>query len=118
MWLIKVVGSVEDGLFVVGGVSCFLELSVGEEELLTLEVPALKNSSYKGPKRRSNSCCVGAVASAEGETFCSWGTGPELSQSDARGGKTGGLNGHGLKRARAKTGTGQNGHRLKRALMG
>ncbi|GKF38436.1 hypothetical protein Tco_0118497, partial [Tanacetum coccineum] len=46
---------VEDGLFIVGGLSCCLELSLGEEELLTLEVPALKNSSYKGPKRRSNS---------------------------------------------------------------
>ncbi|GJS55735.1 hypothetical protein Tco_0629097 [Tanacetum coccineum] len=57
------------------GVSCCLELLVGEEDLLTLEVPAVKNSSYKGPKRRSNSCCDGAVVSAEGETFCSWGTG-------------------------------------------
>ncbi|GKA13132.1 hypothetical protein Tco_0692778 [Tanacetum coccineum] len=53
-----------------GGVSCCLELSVGEEDLLTLEVPALKNSSYKGPKRRSNSCYDGAVVSAEGETCC------------------------------------------------
>ncbi|GJR38393.1 hypothetical protein Tco_1214077 [Tanacetum coccineum] len=52
---VGVVGSVEDGLFVVGGVSCCLELSVGEEDLLTLEVPALKNSSYKGPNRRSKS---------------------------------------------------------------
>ncbi|GKE26275.1 hypothetical protein Tco_1441659 [Tanacetum coccineum] len=56
-----------------GGVSCCLELSMGEEDLLTLEVPAVKNSS------RSNSCCDGAVASAQGETFCSWGAGPELS---------------------------------------
>ncbi|GJY81509.1 hypothetical protein Tco_0494260, partial [Tanacetum coccineum] len=68
-FVVGVVGSVEDGLFVVGGVSCCLELSVGEEELLTLEVPALKNSSYKGPKRRSNSCCDGTVVSAEGENF-------------------------------------------------
>ncbi|GKA43967.1 hypothetical protein Tco_0736691 [Tanacetum coccineum] len=73
------VGSVEDGLFVVGGVSCCLELSVGEEELLTLDVPAVKNSLYKGPKARSNSCYDGTVVSAKGETFCSWGTGPELS---------------------------------------
>ncbi|GJS91495.1 sodium/hydrogen exchanger 6 [Tanacetum coccineum] len=76
---VGVVGSVEDGIFVVGGVSCCLELSVGEEDLLTLEVPELKNSSYKGPNRRSNSCCNGAVVSAEGETFCSWGARPELS---------------------------------------
>ncbi|GJT13466.1 hypothetical protein Tco_0860508 [Tanacetum coccineum] len=41
------------------------ELSVGEEDLLTREVPSLKNSSYKGPKRRSNSCCDGTVVSAE-----------------------------------------------------
>ncbi|GKD70453.1 hypothetical protein Tco_1324543 [Tanacetum coccineum] len=85
MWLVEaltfvgVVGSVEDGLFVIGGVSSCLELSVGEEELLTLEVPALKNSSYRGPNRRSNSCCDRTVVSAEGETFCSWGMGPELS---------------------------------------
>ncbi|GJS90637.1 hypothetical protein Tco_0773273 [Tanacetum coccineum] len=64
---------------VVGGVSCCLELSVGEEDLLTLEVPALKNSSYKGPNRRSNSCYNEVVVSTEGETFCSWGAGPELS---------------------------------------
>ncbi|GJT38923.1 hypothetical protein Tco_0938788 [Tanacetum coccineum] len=51
-----------------GGVSCCLELSVGEEDLLTLEVPLVKNSSYKGPNRRSNSCCDGAVVSADGET--------------------------------------------------
>ncbi|GKC99232.1 hypothetical protein Tco_1169507 [Tanacetum coccineum] len=61
-----------------GSVSCYLELSMGEEDLLTLEVPALKNSSYKGPKKRSNSCCDGAVVSADGETFYSWGTGPVL----------------------------------------
>ncbi|GJS90502.1 hypothetical protein Tco_0773138, partial [Tanacetum coccineum] len=73
------VGVVEDLIFVVGGVSCCLELSVGEEELLTLEVPALKNSSYKGPNRRSNSCCDGVVVSADGETFCSFNAGPELS---------------------------------------
>ncbi|GJU96286.1 hypothetical protein Tco_1321042 [Tanacetum coccineum] len=60
-------------------VSCCLKLLVGEEDLLTLEVPALKNSSYRGPKRRFNSCCDGAVVSAKGETFCSWGAGPELS---------------------------------------
>ncbi|GKD65533.1 hypothetical protein Tco_1307641, partial [Tanacetum coccineum] len=53
-----------------GGVSCCLELSVGEEESLTLEVYAVKNSSYKGPKRRSNSCCDRTVVSAEEETFC------------------------------------------------
>ncbi|GKD27106.1 hypothetical protein Tco_1233320, partial [Tanacetum coccineum] len=46
------------------------ELSVGEEDLLTREGLALKNSSYKGPKRRSNSCCDGAIVSSEGETFC------------------------------------------------
>ncbi|GKF82561.1 hypothetical protein Tco_0244217, partial [Tanacetum coccineum] len=73
------VGSVEDRLFVVGGVSCYLELSMGEEGLLTFKVPALKNSSYKGPKRRSNSCYDGAVVSTDGETCCSWGTGSELS---------------------------------------
>ncbi|GJU22931.1 hypothetical protein Tco_1156273 [Tanacetum coccineum] len=50
-----------------------IELSVGEEDLLTREAPALKNSSYKGPNRRSNSCYDGAVVSAEGETFCSCG---------------------------------------------
>ncbi|GKE10375.1 hypothetical protein Tco_1413926, partial [Tanacetum coccineum] len=66
-------------LLSIGGVSYCLELSVGEEELLTLEVPAVKNSSYKGPKRISNSCCDGTVVSAKGETFCSWGTGTELS---------------------------------------
>ncbi|GJU54539.1 hypothetical protein Tco_1228253 [Tanacetum coccineum] len=60
------------------GVSCGAELSVGEEDLLTREVPVLKNLTYKGPKRRSNSCCDGTIISAEGETFCSWGTGPEL----------------------------------------
>ncbi|GJT39868.1 hypothetical protein Tco_0939733 [Tanacetum coccineum] len=38
-----------------GCVSCGAELSVGEDDLLTREVPSLKNSSYKGPKRRSNS---------------------------------------------------------------
>ncbi|GKB58462.1 MAK10-like protein [Tanacetum coccineum] len=65
----------------VGGVSCCLELSVGEEDLLILEVPAVKNSSYKGPNRRSNSCCDGAVVSADGETCCSWGTGPEFYQT-------------------------------------
>nr|GFB64791.1 hypothetical protein [Tanacetum cinerariifolium] len=54
-------GFVEDGLFVVGGVSCCLELLVGEEDLLTLEVPALKNSSYKGPKSIFNSCCDGML---------------------------------------------------------
>ncbi|GKB55327.1 reverse transcriptase domain-containing protein [Tanacetum coccineum] len=76
-----------------GGVSCCLELSVGEEDLLTLEVPVVKNSSYKGPNRRSNSCFDGAVVSAEGETFfklghrarrchslhlCRWRTRPEV----------------------------------------
>nr|GEV13623.1 hypothetical protein [Tanacetum cinerariifolium] len=59
LWLIK------------GCVSRCLELSVGEEDLLTLEVPALKNSSYRGPNRRSNSCYDGTDVSAEGETFCS-----------------------------------------------
>ncbi|GKF18130.1 hypothetical protein Tco_0063048, partial [Tanacetum coccineum] len=55
----------------------------GEEVLLTLEVPTVKNSSYKGPKRRSNSCCDGAVVYAEGETLRSYGAGLELSMSDA-----------------------------------
>nr|GEZ09964.1 hypothetical protein [Tanacetum cinerariifolium] len=36
--------------------------------------PALKNSSYKGPNRRSNSCCDGTCTSAEEETSCRWGT--------------------------------------------
>nr|GEY80115.1 Gag-Pol polyprotein [Tanacetum cinerariifolium] len=45
------------------------ELLMGEEDLLTLEEPAVKNSSYKGPNRRSNSCCDGTSASAEEETF-------------------------------------------------
>ncbi|GKG32425.1 hypothetical protein Tco_0429935, partial [Tanacetum coccineum] len=53
------------------GVSCCLELSVGEEDFLTLEVPGLKNSSYKGLEKRSNAYCDGTVVSAEGETFCS-----------------------------------------------
>nr|GEW95118.1 reverse transcriptase domain-containing protein [Tanacetum cinerariifolium] len=44
------------------------ELLMGEEDLLTLEVPVVKNSSYKGPNRRSNSCCDGTCASAEEET--------------------------------------------------
>ncbi|GJR16100.1 hypothetical protein Tco_0798752 [Tanacetum coccineum] len=61
------------------GVSCFLELSKGEEDLLTLEVPVVKISSYIGPNKRSNSCCDEAVVSAEGETFYSWGARPELS---------------------------------------
>ncbi|GKA19393.1 hypothetical protein Tco_0699308 [Tanacetum coccineum] len=69
-------------LLSIGWVSGCLELSVGEEDLLTLKVLALKNSSYKGPNRRSNSCCDGAVVSAKGEIFCSWGAGSELS-SDA-----------------------------------
>nr|GEU98925.1 hypothetical protein [Tanacetum cinerariifolium] len=63
---------------VLAGDHLSIELLVGEKELLTLEEPALKNSSYKGPKRRSNSCCDGADVSAEGEMFCSWGMGPEL----------------------------------------
>ncbi|GJS06391.1 hypothetical protein Tco_0363187 [Tanacetum coccineum] len=76
---VGVVGSVEDGVFVIGGVSYCLELSMGEEDLLTLKVPALKNSSYRGPKRRSNSCCDESVVSAEEEKFYSCETGPELS---------------------------------------
>nr|GEU92195.1 retrovirus-related Pol polyprotein from transposon TNT 1-94 [Tanacetum cinerariifolium] len=56
-----------------------VELFVGEEDLLTLEVPAVKNSSYRGPNRRSNSCCNGTCASSEEEIFCRWGTGSELS---------------------------------------
>nr|GEV06601.1 hypothetical protein [Tanacetum cinerariifolium] len=52
------------------GVSRCLELSVGEEDLLILDVPALKNSSYKGPNRRSNSCCDRTTVSAEGRTIC------------------------------------------------
>ncbi|GKF06606.1 hypothetical protein Tco_0037274, partial [Tanacetum coccineum] len=40
-------------------VSSLAESSMGEEDLLTREAPSLKNSSYKGPKRRSNSCCDG-----------------------------------------------------------
>nr|GEV55265.1 hypothetical protein [Tanacetum cinerariifolium] len=55
------------------------ELKVGEEDLLTLEVPALKNSPYRGPKRRSNSYCDRVILAAKGETFYSWGMGPELS---------------------------------------
>ncbi|GKB38139.1 hypothetical protein Tco_0883081, partial [Tanacetum coccineum] len=65
------------------GVSCCLELSIGEEDLVILEVPAVKNSAYRGPKRRSNSYCDGAIVSAEGKASYSWGTGPELSKSDA-----------------------------------
>nr|GEY25368.1 hypothetical protein [Tanacetum cinerariifolium] len=56
-----------------------IEFFVGEEDLLTLKAPAMKNSSYKGPNRRSNSCCDGTCSSAEYETFCSWGTRSELS---------------------------------------
>nr|GEU75976.1 hypothetical protein [Tanacetum cinerariifolium] len=48
-----------------GGVSQCLELAMGEEDLLTLDVPALKNSSYKRPNRRSNSCYNGTVVSTE-----------------------------------------------------
>ncbi|GKA94949.1 reverse transcriptase domain-containing protein, partial [Tanacetum coccineum] len=55
------------------------EVLVGEEDLLTREVPSLKNSSYKGPKRRSNSYCYGTIVSAEGETFCSSGASPGFS---------------------------------------
>ncbi|GJT82147.1 hypothetical protein Tco_1056489 [Tanacetum coccineum] len=55
----KVAGLDVGRMFVEGFVSCGAELSVGEEDLLTREVPSLKNSSYKGPKRRSNSCCDG-----------------------------------------------------------
>ncbi|GKC03836.1 hypothetical protein Tco_0995446 [Tanacetum coccineum] len=73
--VVRVIGSVVDGTVSVCGVSCCLELSEGEEDLLTLEVPAVKNSSYKGPKRRSNSCCNRAVVSADGETLCSCATG-------------------------------------------
>ncbi|GJR33083.1 hypothetical protein Tco_1109315 [Tanacetum coccineum] len=37
-------------------------MSVGEEDLLTREVPSLKNSLYnRDQKRRSNSCCDGIV---------------------------------------------------------
>nr|GFB54423.1 hypothetical protein [Tanacetum cinerariifolium] len=35
--------------------------------------PALKNSSYKGPNKRFNSCCDGTSASAKEEL--SWGNG-------------------------------------------
>ncbi|GKG06872.1 hypothetical protein Tco_0329841, partial [Tanacetum coccineum] len=66
-------------LLSIGCVSYGAELSVGEEDLLTREVPSLKNSSYKGPKKRSNSRCNGTVVSAEGETFCSSGAGSGLS---------------------------------------
>ncbi|GJT86099.1 hypothetical protein Tco_1067816 [Tanacetum coccineum] len=76
---IGVVGSNVGLVFVEGSVSFGIELSMGEEDLLTREVPSLKNSSYKGPKRRSNSCCDGTVVSAEGETFCSFGAGSGLS---------------------------------------
>nr|GEZ39284.1 hypothetical protein [Tanacetum cinerariifolium] len=62
---------IEVGVIVVGIMSFGVELSMGEEDLLTLKVPAVKSSSYKGPDRRSNSCCDGAVESAEGETVCS-----------------------------------------------
>ncbi|GJR79902.1 hypothetical protein Tco_0150687 [Tanacetum coccineum] len=69
-------------MFVEGFVSCGAELSVGEEDLLTREVPSLKNSSYKGPKRRSKSCCDRTVVSAEGKTFCSSGAGQVSKRSD------------------------------------
>nr|GEV00339.1 Gag-Pol polyprotein [Tanacetum cinerariifolium] len=62
-----------------GCVSCCFEFLVREEDLLTLEVPALKILSYRESKRRSNSCCDTAVVSAKRETFCSWGAEPELS---------------------------------------
>nr|GEW03156.1 hypothetical protein [Tanacetum cinerariifolium] len=51
-------------------------LSIGCESF-GLE-PALKNSSYKGPNRRSNSCYDGTCASAKEETLCSWGTDKEV----------------------------------------
>ncbi|GKG11147.1 hypothetical protein Tco_0342547, partial [Tanacetum coccineum] len=60
-------------------VSCGAKVSVGEDDLLIREVPSLKNSSYKGPKRRSNSFCYGAVVSAKGERFCSSGARSGLS---------------------------------------
>nr|GEU39669.1 uncharacterized mitochondrial protein AtMg00810-like [Tanacetum cinerariifolium] len=70
--------SVFENLWLIeGGASHCLDMSMGEEDLLTLDVPALKNSSYKGPNRRSNSCCDGTIVSTEGRTFYSWGTGSE-----------------------------------------
>nr|GEY15078.1 hypothetical protein [Tanacetum cinerariifolium] len=63
---------------VAGCVSCRVELSVGKEDLLTLKVPKVKNSSYKGPNRRSNSCCDEVVVSAKGEIFCHWRTRPKV----------------------------------------
>nr|GEW90389.1 hypothetical protein [Tanacetum cinerariifolium] len=50
-------------------VSCCGELSKREEDLETLVLPAVKNSSYKGLKRRSTFCSDGAPVSAGGETI-------------------------------------------------
>nr|GFA99912.1 hypothetical protein [Tanacetum cinerariifolium] len=67
------------GALVFGIMWLIEELLLGEEDLFTPEVPALKNSSYRGPNRRSKSCCDRAIVSTDGETFCSWGVRPELS---------------------------------------
>nr|GEX96285.1 hypothetical protein [Tanacetum cinerariifolium] len=56
-------------------VSCSLELSMGEEDLLTLKEPVEKYSSNKGLKKNSNSYCVEYVLSAGGTTIFSEDTG-------------------------------------------
>nr|GFC88611.1 putative ribonuclease H-like domain-containing protein [Tanacetum cinerariifolium] len=55
-------GADVDGILVEGCLSCGFE-------------HALKNSSYKGPNKRSSSCCDGTSASAEEETSCRYETG-------------------------------------------
>nr|GEV41955.1 retrovirus-related Pol polyprotein from transposon TNT 1-94 [Tanacetum cinerariifolium] len=62
-------GADVDGIFVKGCLSCRLE-------------PALKNSSYKGPNKRSNSCCDGTSASDEEETSCRWGKASDYDNLD------------------------------------
>nr|GEU72869.1 hypothetical protein [Tanacetum cinerariifolium] len=45
------------------------KLSKRAKDFDTLEFPVVKNSSYKGLNRKSNSYCNRASMSAEGETF-------------------------------------------------
>nr|GEV99740.1 retrovirus-related Pol polyprotein from transposon TNT 1-94 [Tanacetum cinerariifolium] len=48
--------------------ACTHKLLVVEEDLLTVGVPAMKNSSYEGSKRRSDFHCDEYIVSAGGET--------------------------------------------------
>nr|GFC59831.1 hypothetical protein [Tanacetum cinerariifolium] len=53
-----VVGSVEDGLFILGGVSCYLELSVEEEDptLVVMELLHLLKEKHFIDGGRGQSC--------------------------------------------------------------